>query len=134
MAASTNNLLITSATNGVAFATANGGATWATFTTGTPNTIGALATYATDEFTTATNNVDVTVNGSPAAFTVNTLRFNTDNVGLTLAGTNIINTGGILVTPNAGANGVTIGGTGYDYRQRRGEQRSCRLQLWQTRD
>ena len=64
----------------------------------TPFTLAPLAdgsystTYATG------NNVEVTSGDSQSGVTVNTLRFKTGSDALTLAGMNIINTGGILVT------------------------------------
>ena len=74
--------------------------------------LGAASGYNTNSFTT-TDNSDVTSNQGPAAFTVNTLRFNTDNVTLTLSsGSSTVTTGGILVTDNAGTQGVTLGGSG----------------------
>ena len=74
----------------------------------------AEGSYSADNFGTATNNVNVSANDSPGtAFNVNTLRFNTDNTTLTLpTGLSYLNAGGILVTPAANTNGVTIGGTG----------------------
>lgn len=101
--------------NGVAYASVDG-ATWATNTlVGGDRVIGALASgsYAAN-FTTATNNVDVTTS-SPSAFTVNSLRFNTAGTTLTLgAGNNTLDSGGILVTSaTAGAgNAATINGSG----------------------
>ena len=56
--------------------------------------------------------MDVTTGGTPAAFTVNTLRFNSDGKSLTLTGANTLATGGILITPSANTSGVTIGGGG----------------------
>lgn len=102
-----NGVLVSAASNGVAFATANGGATWASNTAGT---LGALASYGTGNANyTTTQNVDVANGDTPASgVTVNTLRFSGSNIGLTLAGTNIVNTGGILVTP--GSTGATISG------------------------
>ena len=93
---------------GTAFATVSG-SSWATLS---GSNITPLATYATDDFSALANNVDVSSNQSPTAFTVNTLRFNTDAVGLTLdaSGTSTISTGGILVTSSANTTGVTISG------------------------
>lgn len=73
--------------------------------------------YSADEssaaaFDTATNNVDVTAaNAAPAADrTVNSLRFAAPATTLTLSGTNVVSSGGILVAPAAGASGIA-GGT-----------------------
>ncbi len=91
----------------MAFATANGGTSWLANTGGT---LSALSTYSTGNANyTATKNVDVSNGDAPVAnSTVNTLRFNSAGIGLTLAGTNVINTGGLLVTP--GSTGATISG------------------------
>lgn len=60
---------------------------------------------------TAGSNTDVTTSVSPGAFTTNTLRFNTAApITLSMTGTNSIVAGGILVTPNVGANTSTISG------------------------
>ena len=79
-------------------------------------TIGALAIYATNNYTAAGNNVDVT-NGSlgptGSATTVNSLRFNTPSAGnLALGGSSLLTlaSGGILVTPNVGNNSLGISG------------------------
>ncbi|MEO5712831.1 MAG: autotransporter-associated beta strand repeat-containing protein [Luteolibacter sp.] len=103
----TNGVLTSSAT-GPAFATVNG-TDWATVTSGT---IGALASYDTNDFSASTKNTNVTSSQGPAAFTINTLRFNTAATTLSLTGNNIIGTGGILVTSaTLGAgNGATISG------------------------
>jgi fibronectin-binding autotransporter adhesin len=62
-------------------------------------------------FTIVTNNVDIsTVNNGPITnATVNSVRFNLANRTLTLAGTNTLSSGGLLVTPNAGASQITGG-------------------------
>jgi len=98
-----NSILTSAASSGVAYATANGGTTWATNASGT---LGALATYSSTY--TSANNVDVANGNSVSGVTVNSLRFNSASTGLTLAGTNVINTGGILITPTA--TGSTISG------------------------
>lgn len=103
----TNGVLSASASNPTAFATVNG-TDWATYNSG----IKALSSYATGNANyTTTSNVDVTNGDAPASgVTVNSLRFNSASTALTLAGTNTINTGGILVTPAATAASIT-GGT-----------------------
>ena len=112
--ASSNGILVSAATGGVAYATANGETTWATNTGGT---IGALSTYATGNaaYATAASNIDVGAGGNgttdapAAAFTVNTLRFNASGLTLTApAGVNTVSTGGILVT--SGSSGTITGG------------------------
>jgi fibronectin-binding autotransporter adhesin len=102
----TNGVLSASSTNPTAFATVNG-TDWATYAGG----IKALSSYATGNANyTTTNNVDVTNGDSVSGVTVNSLRFNADTDVLTLAGTNTINTGGILVTAASTAASIT-GGT-----------------------
>jgi len=104
-----NNVLVSAASNGIAFATVSG-SNWASLS---GNNIIPLASYNADTFTTATFNTDVTTTDAPAAFTVNTLRLSGAGAAgaLTLAsGTSVVNTGGILVT--SAATGATIGGSG----------------------
>jgi autotransporter-associated beta strand protein len=103
-----NGLLTNAALTGSAFATVGGGATWATASGG--NVAGLSAGgYGANTFTTNTN-VDVTAAAAPAAFTANSLRFNTTPaVTLTLAGVNTLQSGGILVTPSAGGGTITGG-------------------------
>ncbi len=98
----TNGLLGT----GPAFATVNGGATWATVSGGA---IVGLATYGTNTYTSGTN-TDVTASSSLTGITTNSLRFNTGNLTLTSSVTNTLQSGGILVTPNA-TGGTITGGT-----------------------
>ena len=103
--------ITTTAADGALGAYATFGKTdWAGVTGGN---VTALTTYATNDFTNAANNVNVTSNQSPAAdFTVNTIRFNTAApVTLTLSGTNNT-TSGILVGSGVGANTVTLAGGG----------------------
>ena len=103
---STDGVLTTGV--GVAYASANGGTTWAAAPTS--SSFGAFSgTYATGSANyTSANNVDVQSGDTPGTFTVNTLRFNQATDVLTLAnGASIVN-GGILVTPNA--TNATIGG------------------------
>jgi fibronectin-binding autotransporter adhesin len=72
--------------------------------------IGAFAGYVNNDFSTPTNDVDVTgPSVSPGSKTVNSLRFN-DAGGTTVADTAgdtlTVSSGGVLVTPNSG--GVTF--------------------------
>lgn len=101
-----NNVL---AVGNVAFGTVDGG-TWATNTSGT---IGALAnaSYQT-AFTAATGDTNITASATPAAFTTNTLRFNTASTALTLnsSGASTVTSGGILVTANGGGSSIVSGG------------------------
>jgi len=110
---STNGVLSASGSNPTAFATVNGTG-WATVSGGA---ISALSSYSTGTGNyTTTANVDVTDGDSVTGVTVNTMRFNAATDTLTLAGTNTINTGGILVTSASSAaaiNGGTLkSGTG----------------------
>jgi autotransporter-associated beta strand protein len=90
---------------GPAFATVNNGATWAVASGGN---IAGLASFGTT-FTSGIN-VDVAGSSSQSGITVNSLRFNSGNFTLTLSGTNTLQSGGVLVTPSAGA-GTLSGGT-----------------------
>ncbi len=105
----TNNILASSAN--VAYATV-GGTTWATNTTGT---IGALAnaSYQT-AFTSSTGDTDITTSLSPAAFTTNTLRFNTASrvLALNSSGNSTVTSGGILVTAAGAGSSIASGGAG----------------------
>lgn len=103
-----NSVLVSAASNGVAFATV-GGTDWAANSAGT---IAALGSYSTGNANyVAASNIDVTNGDAPAAAsTVNTLRFNAATDALTLAGINTVATGGILVT-SAATNASTTGGT-----------------------
>src|SRR5205823_5422576 len=92
--------------SGPAFATFGGGATWATKS---GSAIVGLSIYGTDVYSTNTN-TDVTTSAAFANITTNSLRFNTNNPALTLSGTNTLQSGGILVTPNA-SGGTITGGT-----------------------
>ena len=105
-ATSMNSVLATANSNGIAYATV-GGSDWAGLSSGN---IVAMTSYQTGNANyTTNNNVDVANGDSPASgVTVNTLRFNGNNA-LNLAGTNTVNTGGILVT-NAATAGATISG------------------------
>jgi autotransporter-associated beta strand protein len=109
--AGNNNILVSAATNSVAFATANGGATWASNAAGTISALAQSAYSATGTGGTysAGNDMDVTNGDTEAGFTVNTLRFNSAGDTLTLSGSNIVSTGGILITPT-GAGSVITGG------------------------
>jgi autotransporter-associated beta strand protein len=93
---------------GRAFASFGGGATWAKASGGAVAGLTA-ADYGTNTFTSGTN-VDVTTSSSQNSFTANSLRFNTAGVALTLSGTNVIQSGGILVTPIS-TGGTITGGT-----------------------
>ncbi len=106
----TSRVMSTASPGGAAYATV-GGAAWATIGSSTPYAISAL-TYGSQNSFAAGADSDVTGNQSPStAFTVNTLRFNSDGATLTLAtGANTVTSGGILVTPNAATTGVTISG------------------------
>jgi autotransporter-associated beta strand protein len=109
--ANMNGVLTTAASNGVAYASANGGTTWAaplTTTTFGAYT-GSFSTGAANYLT--ANNADVTDGDSVSGVTVNTLRFNAATDGLILAGSNIVNTGGILITPTATNASITGAGT-----------------------
>ncbi len=87
----------------------------------TPGQISALTAYTSDTGANygwgAGNNTTVTRNESPSGGTTNSLRFNapssdTGSMTVSLGGTNILASGGILVTPSAGVNGALItGGT-----------------------
>ena len=92
----------------IAYASANGGATWATNTNGV---IGALGSYSTGNANyLAANNLEVANGDSVSGVTANSLRFNSANETLTLAGANVVNTG-ILVTPTATGTTSITGGT-----------------------
>jgi autotransporter-associated beta strand protein len=93
------------------------GTDWATTgassTTGTPITPLAAGSYTADAWA-AGNNTDVVTSSAPAATsTTNSVRFNTAAANtVTLTGSNLISSGGILVTSNVGNNVSTItGGT-----------------------
>jgi autotransporter-associated beta strand protein len=80
------------------------------------NNLVAYTAYTNDSWG-ATSNTTVTTSSAPAAgSTTNSLRFNAAGANtLTLSGTNVISTGGVLVTPNVGSNlseitGGTLGG------------------------
>jgi autotransporter-associated beta strand protein len=90
--------------SGPAYATYNGGATWATVSGGT---ITGYNGYASNVYTNgATSNVDATSSGTtPAAFNINSLRVSGGLTFLTLQGTNTLQSGGILVT--ASISGIT---------------------------
>jgi fibronectin-binding autotransporter adhesin len=109
-----NNVLVHAAANGIAYATI-GTTDWAGLSGNNILTLtGAGGSYAANDFTANTKNTDVTGSQSPAAFTVNTLRFNSDGAALDLnsSGASTVNTGGILITGNANSSGVTISGSG----------------------
>ncbi|CAN5216589.1 hypothetical protein BH11PLA2_BH11PLA2_02650 [soil metagenome] len=72
------------------------------------------ASYVTNTFNSGSKHVTLTSNQSPTAANVtasNTIRFNANAaVALTLTGTNTLQQGGILVTPNVGSFNDTISG------------------------
>lgn len=105
-----NGILVGAANQ--AFGTANGGATWVEKgTSGPAFALTAFSAYSTGNANyLAANNIDVTNGDSVSGVTVNTLRFNAASGALTLAGTNIVTTGGILVTPTGTGSSIT-GGT-----------------------
>jgi autotransporter-associated beta strand protein len=76
-------------------------------------TVMGTATYTVNVFTNPTANVAVTASEAPAAFTVNSLCFNSAAaVTLTLSGVNTVTSGGLLVDATNGSSGITItGGT-----------------------
>ncbi|MGC3992464.1 MAG: autotransporter-associated beta strand repeat-containing protein [Chthoniobacteraceae bacterium] len=105
-----NNVLVSAATNGIAFATV-GGTDWASLSGNNIvgySKVGSYATGAANYL--AASNVDVTNGDSVSGVTANTLRFNAAGDTLTLSGTNIVSTGGILVT-SAGTGSSIAGGT-----------------------
>jgi autotransporter-associated beta strand protein len=101
------------------WATFGGGATWAT-SAGTGSAAGAVTGYAGYTTLTAgdtnapdyTGDLDVTSSLSPsAAITVNSLRFNSAQTLTLASGSNVVSSGGILVTPSAGTGANITGGT-----------------------
>ena len=103
-------------TNGIigGYATV-GGLNWATSASNgsTPGALTALANYLADTWGIGMN-TNVTQNDSPAAGSMtNSLRFNLGGgLAVNLTGTNVVTSGGILVTTNVGASGASIlGGT-----------------------
>ena len=75
------------------------------------NTIAALSSYNTDDYSSPGNNVDVTNFALTPSGTVNSLRFNQATGGtLALGGELMLASGGILVTPNVGPHNVAISG------------------------
>ncbi|MEZ0274833.1 MAG: beta strand repeat-containing protein, partial [Roseimicrobium sp.] len=80
-------------------------------TNGDDGAIVAYTGYALNDFTAATNNVDVTGTQSAANATVHTLRFATGPATLNLTGTNTVTSGGILISaPQLGGGPVAISG------------------------
>ena len=90
---------------GPAYATVMGGQSWATVSGGA---VAFFNSYGTNTFTTNTN-VDVTASSSQSNFTANSLRLHAFGTTLTLAGTNTLQSGGILAT--AGSEATITGGT-----------------------
>jgi autotransporter-associated beta strand protein len=93
---------------GPAYATLNAGTTWASKTAAFGNSVVGLNTYGTNTFTTDTN-VDVTISSSQSSFTANSLRLFGGGLTLSLAGTNTLQSGGILSTGGTSANTITGG-------------------------
>jgi autotransporter-associated beta strand protein len=85
---------------------------WATnATNGDDGAIVAYTAYALNDFTSATNNVNVTGTQSAANATVHSLRFATGPATLNLTGTNTVTSGGILISaPQLGGGPITISG------------------------
>ncbi|MBC8107113.1 MAG: hypothetical protein H7Z14_11025, partial [Anaerolineae bacterium] len=111
------NRVLTDTDNGTGnilggWATFNG-TDWAVSAASASDTvISALGSYTNDTWSAGTNTT-VTAAGAnpPSGSTTNTLRFNaTAAKALTLAGTNTVNSGGILITPGVGNNAITITG------------------------
>lgn len=85
--------------------------TWAV-SNGAGNAISGLASFVSDAWA-ASNNTDVTLTGAAPASgsSTNSLRFNESGAKtLTLAGTNTVTSGGILVTPTVGAGATSMAG------------------------
>ncbi len=97
----TNGLLGT----GVAFATYNGGSTWATASGGA---IAGLTTFGTNIYASGIN-TDVTTSAAVLGITTNSLRFNTGSPTLTLNSTCTLQSGGILQTPSSTGGTITGG-------------------------
>ncbi len=116
----TNGVTTSTATNGGGVLTSAAGTAFATVsgTTWAGNTQAAGSLFSITPVTSVANNyvnanTDVVASGTQAAFTTNTLRFNTAGTNLNLGGASTVSTGGILVTSaTAGANGVSITSTG----------------------
>jgi autotransporter-associated beta strand protein len=97
-----------------AFATFAGGTTWATASGAGPVfTVAGLpdGSYSPNNYSAAANNVDMTASASPAAFTVNSLRFTNPSLTLALTGTNVLQSGGILAGTGASGGDAITGGT-----------------------
>jgi autotransporter-associated beta strand protein len=91
-----------------------GGNTWAVSGSGAaPGDISGLGLGGYSVGFVAGNDVAVLTGPSaPGAMTVNSIRFNaTGSADVTLGGAMTVATGGILVTPNVGANAITINGS-----------------------
>ena len=104
-----NNVVVSAASNGIAFATV-GGNNWASFN-GSNIIALAAGNQVSDIFTNTTGTANVNVTGADTAssnFDINTLNFTTNNASLAVNSAGTLNTGGILV-----GNGVsaTLGGT-----------------------
>lgn len=109
----TSNALLTGA-GGVAYATLGLDDWAATATTNASKNIVGLSTLGGYTSSSLSGNADVTASTSISADTaVTSLRFNTNTGGLltlgdSTGGTKYLTTGGILVTPNVGANDILI--------------------------
>ena len=95
------------------WATVNG-TDWATVAGGNIVGLSTQSTNYTNDTWASANNTTVTANDAPASgSTTNSLQFNSGSAALTvtLSGTNVITTGGILVTPAATLGSAISGGT-----------------------
>lgn len=102
----TNKVLVAS---GVAYATADA-THWVVNNSGTFGT--TSGSYVDDTFT-ASADINLTTNNAPAAFTVNTLRFNTPTtLTLNSSGNSVVTAGGILVTAAGTGSTIASGGAG----------------------
>lgn len=114
---SSSNGIVTSAsnTNGILGGWATvGGADWATVAGGTIVGLSTQPTNYTNDTWTAGANTTVTVNDSPSSnSTTNSLRFASTTTGnlVTLSGTNVITSGGILISSAVTAATTITGGT-----------------------
>ncbi len=104
----TNNGVVVDAGSAWAnFVTVNGGQTWAGINA---SNIVAFNSYTPNAFGSYNTHTDITANMSSGAASTGDIRFDTDNITLTLSGALNVDAGGILVTPNAATNGVIITG------------------------
>lgn len=97
------------------WATTGGGANWAVSAGDGSNAgaVSALSSYTSDTWASGNDTTVTLASNTVTSGTTNSLRFNSNAADtVTLSGTNVITTGGILVTPMVGAFASTIGGTG----------------------